>query len=228
MCTLSKINVLRSLCSVLLFLVLAGNFQLPLCYILCTADNLIPCSLQENKFEVSSCSGSLCVYNIPRSYHLAELPQVFIVCYERIRQLLGSTECGLGSLLIELPVGGPSLPSLPGCLTSQEPRPLLSGRWDRQERKNSRPSQGVLFQMKPNGWFHSSLWHILATMDMLCAPDEALTCLSSLLPLCSPSFPPCLLLSLSSPQPCLTKSQLKPALQFAHAIRDHLHNIAGD
>ena len=28
-------------------------------------------------------------------------------------------------------------------------------------------------------------------------------------------------------EPCLTKSQLKPALQFAHAIRDHLHSIAG-
>ena len=100
----------------LLFLVLAGNFQLPLCYILCTADNLIPCSL-ENKFEVSSCSGSLYVYTLPRSYHLAELPQV-LVCYERTSQLLGSTECVLGSLLIELPGGGPSLASLPGCLTS--------------------------------------------------------------------------------------------------------------
>ena len=126
MCTLSNINVLRSLCSVLLFLVLAGNFQLPLCYILC-ADNLIPCSL-ENKFEVSSCSGSLCVYNIPRSYHLAELPQVLIVCYERIRQLLGSTECVLGSLLIELPGGGPSLASLPDCLTS--PRAKAIALWE--------------------------------------------------------------------------------------------------
>ena len=126
MCTLSKINVLCSLRSVLLFLVLAGNFQLPLCYILC-ADNLIPCSL-ENKFEVSFCSGSLYVYTLPRSYHLAELPQVFIVCYERIRQLLGSTECGLGSLLIELPVGGPSLPSLPGCLNF--PRAKAIALWE--------------------------------------------------------------------------------------------------
>ena len=192
MCTLSKINVLRTLRSVLLFLVLAGNFQLPLCYILC-ADNLIPCSL-ENKFEVSTCSDSLYVYNIPRSYHLAELPQVFIVCYERIRQLLGSTECGLGSLLIELPVGGPSLPSLPGCLTSQEPRPLLSERWDRQERKNSRPGHGVLFQMKPNGWFHLSLWHILAnTGHVVCSWwSSYLPILSSLLFLYSPSFPLCL------------------------------------
>ena len=126
MCTLSKINVLRSLRSVLLFLVLAGNFQLPLCYILC-ADNLIPCSL-ENKFEVSSCSDSLYVYNIPRSYHLAELPQALIVCYERTRQLLGSTECVLGSLLIEPPGGGPSLASLPDCLTS--PRAKAIAFWE--------------------------------------------------------------------------------------------------
>ena len=91
--------------------------QLPFYYILCTADNLIPCSL-EKKYEVSSCSGSLYVYNIPRSYHLAELFQALIVCYERTRQLLGSTECVLGSLLIELPGGGPSLASLPGRLTS--------------------------------------------------------------------------------------------------------------
>ena len=49
---------------------------------------------------------------------MAELSQALIVCYERTRQLLGSTECVLGSLLIELPGGGPSLASLPGQLTS--------------------------------------------------------------------------------------------------------------
>ena len=118
------------------------------------------------------------------------------------------------------------------------PKPLLSGRWDRQERENFWPGLvGALFQMKPNTQFHSS-FTCPHHHRMFCCTDRAHICLSFIPPLSQFPSPPCLLLSpsfspsfplsLYSPQPCLTKSQLKPALQFAHAIRDHLHSIAGD
>ena len=118
------------------------------------------------------------------------------------------------------------LPSLPGCLTAPRAKAIALWEVSQAKRENSRPSlAGVLFQMK----------HDAQVCDTSSPPQGVLFCscylaiLSSLLPLYSSSFPPCLYLSpLSPPQPCLTKSQLKPALQFAHAIRDHLHNIAGD
>ena len=128
---------------------------------------------------VSSCS-TVCDYNLPRSYHLAELPQALIVCHERTRQLLGSTKCGLISLLVELS----RLRTLPPQPTSPPHEP------------------------KPYAQFHSVCEPHHASLppqNMFCVPNGAFICPSfhlSYLSIPLPSLPASLLLSSSlSPSP---------------------------
>ena len=84
------------------------------------------------------------------------------------------------------------LPSLPGCLTAPRAKAIALWEVSQAKRENSRPSlAGVLFQMK----------HDAQVCDTSSPPQGVLFCswylaiLSSLLPLYSSSFPPCLLLS---------------------------------